>query len=255
MKMLPYILACSGIIALGFVSKNSVSVSKPESKMINGSFAPVAVLELFTSEGCSSCPPADRLIPELSKADSNIIALSFHVDYWDRLGWKDPFSKAEFTARQYKYVEQMNLQSAYTPQLVVNGKYELVGSNRSEALEVIQKALKEKTSVSLAVHDVKLNDKKLSFSISAEGEIKNTRLLAALIQQKAVTPVKAGENAGRTLSHYNVVRSLLAKDALALNSFEFTVPAELLPGNWQLVVYSQQKKDLKITGASVYPAQ
>jgi hypothetical protein len=252
MKMFFFILACSAVLAFGFVSKNKIPAGKQNGEIINGAYKPVAVLELFTSEGCSSCPPADRLLPELVKTDTGVIALSYHVDYWDRLGWKDPFSKSEFSERQYNYVKQMNLQSAYTPQVVVNGEYELVGSNRSQALAAIQKALKEKAAVALTVSDVTLKEKQLSFIVSANGQTENMKLLAALVQQQASTAVKAGENRGSNLSHINIVRSLITKDASASTSFVFKIPANLAAGNWRLVVYTQQEKDLKITGAAVY---
>ena len=117
MKWIIIIVITAGIIGLNFISKNrprskqhkSVSLSKN----ITGSYAPVAVLELFTSEGCSSCPPADDLLPQLTKLDDNIIPLSFHVDYWNRLGWKDPFSSSEYSERQREYARQLNLESVY----------------------------------------------------------------------------------------------------------------------------------------------
>jgi hypothetical protein len=91
-----------------------------------------SVVELFTSEGCSSCPSADKLVAVAQKEfKENTIVLSYHVDYWDRLGWKDPFSKAAYTDRQRLYAEHLNLQSVYTPQAIVNGKTEFVGSNKT----------------------------------------------------------------------------------------------------------------------------
>ena len=104
-----------------------------------------ALIELFTSQGCSSCPAADKLLSEtLSQANiqgQNIIALSFHVDYWDRLGWKDPFSNASFTKRQSDYASKLKLETLYTPQAIVNGKYEFVGSNKTAMAAAFQKSL------------------------------------------------------------------------------------------------------------------
>ena len=130
MKWILITIASAGIIGLGFISKNK-SGSK-QSKMtvvkaVTGSYTPVAVLELFTSEGCSSCPPADNLLPQLAKLDANVITLSFHVDYWNRLGWTDPFSSSDYSDRQREYSRQLNLESIYTPQLIVNGEYEFTG--------------------------------------------------------------------------------------------------------------------------------
>ena len=103
------------------------------------------VVELFTSEGCSSCPPADALLAELASRP-DVLALSFHVDYWDRLGWKDPYSSREATARQNRYATLLDLATVYTPQIVVDGKWQAVGSDRADvehALDLARRSLKE----------------------------------------------------------------------------------------------------------------
>src|ERR1700751_3276774 len=118
------------------------------------------LLKLFTSEGCSSCPPADRLLETLDQkqpvAGADLIVLSEHVDYWDRLGWKDPFSSSLYPARQQDYTNKYNLDGVYTPQLVVDGRYGLVGSDGREVADAIQKALREgkiPIAISKASHD------------------------------------------------------------------------------------------------------
>src|ERR1700750_3357290 len=105
------------------------------------SYRSFAVLELFTSEGCSSCPPADRLLPQLASADAKILPLSFHVDYWDRLGWKDPFSNAAFSERQRAYINTLKIDGAYTPQMIVNGVDECTGSDKAALGSKLNKAL------------------------------------------------------------------------------------------------------------------
>src|SRR5258706_1206562 len=226
-------LACSGI-----------SGKSKKEKIKSGSFA---VLELFTSEGCSSCPPADNLLPQLAKLDSNVIPLSFHVDYWNRLGWTDPFSSGEFSERQRKYGDQFHLEGVYTPQLVINGEYELVGSNRSSATSTIKKVLTEKAAVKINIDEVKKNGNKLLVTCSAEGDLKTLDLLAALVQKQAVMNVKAGENNGAKLSHTNVVRSFAKQTAALQTSFTFEIPPGITDDEWQIIIYAQQKDNLKIT--------
>ncbi len=240
------LLACSG-----FAGKTKANKKGIDTEKFNRSFTSATVLELFTSEGCSSCPPADRLLPQLASIDSNIIPLSFHVDYWDHFGWKDPFSSAEFSERQRVYGEKFHLESIYTPQLIINGEYELVGSNRSVAETDIKKALKEKSEVQIAIEEVKRNENKLSVSCHLEGDWKQTNLTMALVQKHAEVKVKAGENSGSKLSHTNVVRSFIQKPAQQKMNFEIEIPKGLTDNDWQLILYTQQK-DLKITGVSVY---
>lgn len=254
MKWILIIIASASIICLAFISKNKTkpSSSKNKSVSVAGSYAPVAVLELFTSEGCSSCPSADKLLPQLAKLDSNIIPLSFHVDYWNRLGWTDPFSSTEYSERQRSYAKQLNLESVYTPQLLVNGEYELVGSSRTNAETAIKKALKEKSQVQIDISNVKITGNKVSFTSTVNGEYKKRDLLAAIVQKQATTKVRAGENNGATLSHINIVRAFSTQIAAQKNTFELTIPEKLMKDDWQLVVYAQQKSDLKITGATLY---
>lgn len=248
------------IFFLGFtvfeVDKNINPAGKHHLKK---SFPSFAILELFTSEGCSSCPPADRLLPQLASTDVNIIPLSFHVDYWDRYGWKDPFSNASFTDRQRDYAKRFKLESIYTPQLVINGAYELVGSNKSAAETDIRKLLKETATVQLIIDDVKKENDKLSASCYLKGDFQNCDLFVAVVQKHAEVNVKAGENDGAKLSHTNVVRSFLKLPANEKIDFQISVPVELTGDNsfankqnWQLVIYSQRRDDLKITGAALY---
>jgi hypothetical protein len=253
MKWLFIITAFAIIGCSGFANEKKNHAAKNTAiKKMNGSFNSFAILELFTSEGCSSCPPADHLLPQLANLDSNIIALSFHVDYWNHLGWTDPFSNAEFTERQKDYGEYFHLESIYTPQLIINGEYELVGSSRSTAEADIKKALKEKSGVQIKIDEVKRNENKLSISCHLEGDCKQTNLISVVVQKNAEMKVKGGENGGRKLLHTNVVRSFIQKPAQQKMNYEIEIPGDLTNNNSQLILYTQQKKDLKITGAAVY---
>jgi len=249
MKWILIFATISTIIGFAFIHKTKTGKRITTSA---GSYESVVLLELFTSEGCSSCPAADRLLPQLATIDSNIITLSFHVDYWNDLGWEDKFSQAEFTSRQREYGQQLHLESIYTPQLVINGKYELVGSNRSRAEADIKSALKEKAELQLKFDDVKLSGDKLKISCDVAGEVKDQNIFIALVQKHAESNVRAGENRGTKLSHTNIVRSLAKKTARQKMDFEISFPKDIANNNWQLVLFSQDKNDLRITGANKY---
>jgi hypothetical protein len=237
------------ILGFGVAYKYKPAKNIVPTKGISHSFA---LLELFTSEGCSSCPSADRLLPELANEDSNIVTLSFHVDYWDHLGWKDRFSSSEYTSRQQEYAQQFHLESIYTPQLIINGRYELVGSNRSTAETDIKSVLNEKPELQLSFYEVKKDGDKLKLSCHVDGDLKNQNVFAALVEKHAESNVNAGENKGVTITHTNIVRAFLKKSAQQKLEFEFSFPRDLDDDNWQVVIFSQHIKDLKISAAVVY---
>jgi len=256
MRILFIIIIAASFIGLSFVSKTKTADKSKEIKPVAGSFAPVVVLELFTSEGCSSCPPADNLLLKLAKLDSNIIPLSFHVDYWNRFGWEDPFSKSEYSDRQRAYGGQFHLESIYTPELVVNGEYELVGSNQAGARSAIKKALLEQVAVQINISEVKMIDGLLQVTVESNGDLKKTDLLATLVQQHAVVSIKGGENNGAKLSHTNVVISLTKQRAEPKTVFKLSPPRDFdfdIDGEgWKLIVFAQKQNDLKITGGAVF---
>src|SRR6516165_12456796 len=159
------------------------------------------LVELFTSEGCSSCPPADALLAELARRP-DVLALSFHVDYWDRLGWKDPFSSPAATERQERYAQLLRLATVYTPQMVVDGKWQAVGSDHAEvkrALDAAGHGVAE-VPVSLAI------DRGLAqIKLGAAGDPVSGAVLLIGFDRRHVTAVQRGENSGRTLAHVDVV--------------------------------------------------
>ena len=214
------------------------------------------LIELFTSEGCSSCPPADRLLEKIAaEKDTNVYVLSFHVDYWNYIGWKDPFSQARFTERQRNCARQFSLESIYTPQIVVNGTTEFVGSDEQR----IRAAIAKNSSVSPVSLEAKRKNNttiQLSCSWQSTGPL---LLHVALVQKKAITAVKRGENNGKTLHHVNVVRQLKTVDAISgTGTVEIDFPAGLKEMDYQLIVFTQNKKNLSVEGAGqtgVPPAQ
>jgi hypothetical protein len=162
------------------------------------------VVELFTSEGCSSCPPADALLAELAKRP-DVLALSFHVDYWDRLGWKDPFSSAAATRRQQDYAALLGIGSVYTPQIVVDGHWQAVGSDRGE----VAHALAAASNAAMAVPvELKLAAGHAQVELGAGNAA--GRVLLVGFDRRHSDRVRAGENDGRTLVHVDVVRSFVA---------------------------------------------
>jgi len=169
-----------------------------------------AVIELFTSEGCSSCPSADELVARIQKESDGkpVYILAYHVDYWNRLGWKDPFSSADFSRRQHDYANYLHLQSVYTPQIVVNGRIEFVGSQEGTLRNAIRTSLQKPAATRLSLSVVGSGKNEISLKYIAEGTDKNTTLFIALLQQHAQTKVLRGENGGHTLSHVQIVTKL-----------------------------------------------
>jgi hypothetical protein len=164
--------------------------------------APV-VVELFTSQGCSSCPPADAVLTDLAKHRPDVLALAFHVTYWDYLGWKDSYGLPEATARQRSYARALHADSVYTPQMVVDGQREFVGSDRGTALAAIQAAPQKPVPLRITRDGSGL-------SIAIGDGIGPAHVLLVGYDSAHQTPIGRGENSGRTLLESNVVRSLAA---------------------------------------------
>jgi hypothetical protein len=191
----------------------------------NGASHIPVLLELFTSEGCSSCPPADRLLETLDQKQpvpgADLIVLSEHVDYWDRLGWKDPFSSPVSTSRQQDYTNKYNLDGVYTPQLVVDGRYGIVGSDSRQVADAIQKAIRE-PKIPLAISKVSRNGNQVTAHIELRGDqnFKGGRgvLFVAIADNRAESQVARGENAGRSLAHVAVTQVLKPVGTLDLDS-------------------------------------
>jgi hypothetical protein len=164
--------------------------------------APV-VVELFTSEGCSSCPPADALLGELTQRP-DIVPLSFHVDYWDYIGWKDPYASAPFTQRQHDYAAALGLHMVYTPQMVVDGRIDVVGSERGDVEAAIGKAAAgPKLAISI---EKDAGGYRVLIPAAAPPAGGAATVWLALFDSRRETSVNRGENGGRTLREYNIVR-------------------------------------------------
>lgn len=217
-------------------------------------YAPVAVLELFTSQGCSSCPSADRLLTETlaaaTKSNKNIIGLSFHVDYWDRLGWKDPFSSHAFTQRQYQYSAHFNQNGVYTPQEVLNGQQEFVGSNRIKQSSLLKTALSTPATADIQLTAGTPKDNQLMVTYQLEGDLSNAVLNVAVVSKTTETTVQRGENAGRKLMHDNVVRAFQTVPVSPKGTVPLTLPNDFNAHNGAVVAYVQSQQTLAVRGAT-----
>ena len=199
-----YLIASIGIALIAGV----IYITAPAKKTVkNLENPPFAMVQLFTSQGCSSCPDADKLLEEISKTykDENVFLMSYHVDYWNRLGWEDPFSKKAYTQLQYAYSNKFNSRTAYTPQAVINGKVGFVGSNRSKMEIQLKNYLSKPAKNMVKLSEVSHTDEKVSFNYKVEGKVSGKKLKIALIIDKKNTQIKRGENGGRTLSNINIV--------------------------------------------------
>lgn len=200
------------------------------------------LVELFTSEGCSDCPPADALLARLDSAQfvpgALAIVLSEHVTYWNHLGWRDPFSFEEMDARQQQYSARFGLNSVYTPQMVVDGAAQFVGSDRDALMRAVQRsAAKEK--ITLEIVEPHLKDSKAIFSLRS-AIANNVDWYAAIAADATRSEVARGENAGRTLHHTAVVRSLRQLERKS-DVQEFSLPVDAVAtsnANVRLVVFA-----------------
>ena len=171
---------------------------------------PRAVVELFTSQGCSSCPPADKVIGELSK-DPSVIALSMPIDYWDYLGWKDTLADSRFSARQRAYSRVRGDREVYTPQAVVNGAVHVIGSDREAIESAIEETVRNGSVMSVPVR-MAIDGHALTVSVASAGEHasrKHGEVWICSISRAVPIAIGRGENSGRELTYYNVVRNLL----------------------------------------------
>jgi hypothetical protein len=162
------------------------------------------VVELFTSEGCSSCPPADALLAELAPRP-DLLALSFHVDYWDKLGWKDPFSSPAATARQHRYAELLGLATVYTPQIVVDGKWQAIGSNRAEVERAMGAARRNREGLPVTLT---VERGRVKIALGPDNGAASASVLLIGFDRRQLSAVARGENSGRILAHADVVKSV-----------------------------------------------
>jgi len=226
------------------------------------------IVELFTSEGCSSCPPADEVLARLERAQpvagAEIIALGEHVDYWNYIGWADPYSSPAFSERQGAYAEAFGRDGNYTPQMVVDGRAEFVGSNWNKAVAAIADAARA-PKADVRISPARKASGPISLRVSASNLPAVTAgdtvdLLLAITESDLSSNVTRGENAGRRLNHRTVVRhlSLLSsaeakQDASFSSETSVTLAKGWKPENLRAVTFLQERKSRRVIGAGVAP--
>jgi hypothetical protein len=210
------------------------------------------VVELFTSEGCSSCPPADQLLVDLDKSQpvsgADILVLSEHVDYWNHIGWRDPFSSAQFSDRQSVYANHFHLDSVYTPQIVVDGAAEVLGSDKSAAIHAVSLAGRaDKLDIKLTM----LPGGSLQLTVAPSPQAAGAGVFLAIADNEDTTDVRAGENKGRRLHHVAVVRSLASLGKVnAQTGLTKELPAVKHPENSRFIAFVQEKNQGRIIGSA-----
>jgi hypothetical protein len=262
--LVPWIVSVVTIAAIGLGVFRKAAAFSETTGTADG--APV-VLELFTSEGCSSCPPADALISELGASAKSVIPLAYHVDYWNHLGWTDPFSSRQWSERQTDYARAMNLDGEYTPQMVIGGGWQCGGSDAGSIERAVAAARSAspqgRTSIQTSLADH--GSRKLQVKITAQ--MLNTAgtgphvVMLAIYENGLVSKIGAGENGGREIKYDYTVRKLLPAFELdatqgASGSKEITID---LDRSWSLnhlgvAAFIQDPTSLRIGGAAAeYP--
>lgn len=234
-----------------------VRTSSAQTSDTSGPVSHPVLIELFTSQGCSSCPPADQLLTQLGAADAGrVVPLSFHVDYWNHVGWTDPFSSHSWTERQVEYMRAFHLEAPYTPQAVVDGASQVVGSDAS----ALRAAIASAQSRPAAGISLRLEPEASKVAVDADVDLPESlrgrrwELQVAVFETGLVTPVGKGENGGKTLHNDYVVRTLTSAGRVEK-------PAKLkttvkLDKGWDrshlgVAAFLQDPKTLEIRGASV----
>jgi hypothetical protein len=207
--------------------------------------APRAMVELFTSQGCSSCPPADALAGRLL-GNPQVLLLSFHVNYWDSLGWKDPFSSISSTDRQYAYARALGERSVFTPQLIVNGTHSVVGSQES----IVQGAIASAAKISFPLQVALGAESDGSFTLTLEGPEMPGELWEVRYVHHSITRIRSGENGGRELETFNNVTHLRHISRFSAGTFKLAALREPEDG---IAVFIQAPATGRILGAASYP--
>ena len=254
LQQLLFFGALTGLVACntGSASGQSVPPTQTTSKKapLKTTSGPVLV-ELFTSQGCSSCPPADELLSMIGqgKMGDDVIPLAYHVDYWDYIGWKDPFSKKEWSTLQRQYAKNLDNGRVYTPMLVSSGRSHVVGSRRSAVESSIESARKHGLELQLDLKNIKVNSQEISATIEWSTPT-DALLFIALSHSGLRTKVKSGENHGRDLLNNHIVKELVQVPVKrGMTSSTVALPYSDAPKS-KLVAFARDKETMQILGAT-----
>jgi hypothetical protein len=235
------------VVGCGIVSTSNASADSNTGAGADAAAgAQRSVVELFTSQGCSSCPPADALVGRLT-SDPSLLVLSYHVNYWDELGWKDSFSSQPSTDRQYQTARALRQRSVFTPQLILNGTRSLVGSQEAD----VRRALDTRSAAALPVHAELLKQADGGFNLTLSGPAVTADVWEVRYVRHAVTKIRAGENGGRDLETFNNVVQLRRLGAFQSGTLKLQPLKQPEDG---IAVLVQKPSAGEIVGAAAYQA-
>jgi hypothetical protein len=229
-----------------YVLRNSLTALLLACAFVAPALSRPAVVELFTSEGCSSCPPAEAYVGDLARR-ADVLALAFHVDYWDDLGWRDRFELPEAVQRQRLYARNLRLASIYTPQIVVDGRGDFVGSDRASIAAALAQS---RAGVGVAVA---IRDGEIEIDLAAADGAQPSEVLLVSYERSAVSAIGRGENAGRTLAEFNIVRSIRSLGAYDGRLQQYRAAVKTLPSDaTDVAVLVQSVGQSAIIGAAAH---
>jgi hypothetical protein len=243
------------VAAIAIALAASLRAQNPAQKVI--------LVELFTSEGCSSCPPADALLRQMNGTRTSggqmVVGISEHVTYWNSLGWSDPFSASVYTERQNAYSQRFHLEGVYTPQMVINGAEQIVGSDRAAFVRAVQKEEEQRPHMSLRILSLRVAGDNLTVNFSTSGDVpaQGVDLIAVLADDSDRSNVLHGENSGHTLDHVAVARSI-SRVARVQAAGERTVQIQI-PSTFQgsqghhLILFAQTAGNGRVLGTDTGP--
>jgi hypothetical protein len=215
---------------------------------------PVGVVELFTSQGCSSCPPADALLAELAARD-DFVALAYHVDYWDYLGWRDTLGSPENTARQHGYGKSFGIRSVYTPQAVINGRIHVNGSSKAKLWDAVKELNESGEGLGVGLTVTRAGESVVIEAEAATGDVTAAHLVVVYFEPAQPVLIERGENAGRTVTYWNAVSDVQTAGMWHGKAARFELPASEVSkkGGCAVLLQSVSKDGLPgpILGAAI----